>query len=122
MPCAAGAGLTGDDEIEAGNKGEQLAAGARLGTGVGRNTVTAAAAFLRGERGSPFCLVHGRLPTAERDELMRGCRAGELRGLTGVDDPYEPPAAPELLLPTQSQSVAESIDAVYTLLLTRVVP
>lgn len=48
-------------------------------------------------------------------------RAGELRGLTGVDDPYEPPLAAELLLRTQSQSVAESIDAVYTFLRTKAV-
>jgi bifunctional enzyme CysN/CysC len=30
--------------------------------------------------------------------LYQRARAGELRGFTGVDDPYEPPSAPELVL------------------------
>lgn len=46
-------------------------------------------------------------------------RAGVLRGLTGVDDPYEPPLAPDLLVPTQNQPVADSIDAVCDFLLSR---
>ena len=43
-------------------------------------------------------------------------RAGELHGLTGVDDPYEPPTDPALTLPTQTQSPQESADAVYAVL------
>ncbi|GAB3896706.1 adenylyl-sulfate kinase [Kibdelosporangium lantanae] len=43
-------------------------------------------------------------------------RAGTLTGLTGVDDPYEPPADPELRIPTHTQSVTESVDAVYGLI------
>lgn len=39
-------------------------------------------------------------------------RAGEIHGLTGVDDPYEAPLAPEVTLPTDTQSVEESIEAV----------
>ena len=30
--------------------------------------------------------------------LYRKARAGELRGFTGIDDPYEPPLSPELVL------------------------
>jgi len=30
--------------------------------------------------------------------LYKKARAGELKGFTGIDDPYEPPAAPELVL------------------------
>jgi adenylylsulfate kinase len=30
--------------------------------------------------------------------LYRQARAGQLKGLTGIDDPYEPPEAPELVL------------------------
>ena len=40
-------------------------------------------------------------------------RAGNLTGLTGVDDPYEPPCSPDLLVPAHTQSVAESVDAVH---------
>jgi adenylylsulfate kinase len=47
-------------------------------------------------------------------------RTGELRGLTGVDDPYEPPLAPEFVVPTQNQSVTESIDAVHYFILVTV--
>jgi ATP-dependent DNA helicase RecG len=56
--------------------------------------VTEAAAWLRGELKIPVGLVHGRLPTAERDQVMRAFRAGELRVLVattvievGVDVP-----------------------------------
>ncbi len=40
-------------------------------------------------------------------------RAGELRGLTGVDDPYEPPVAPEVVVPTENQSLEQSVEAVW---------
>ncbi|WP_132121609.1 adenylyl-sulfate kinase [Actinocrispum wychmicini] len=35
-------------------------------------------------------------------------RAGEIRGLTGVDDPYEPPEAPDIHVVTVGRTVAES--------------
>ncbi len=35
-------------------------------------------------------------------------RNGEIRGFTGVDDPYEPPAAPELTLPTARRTPEEN--------------
>jgi adenylylsulfate kinase len=34
--------------------------------------------------------------------------AGEISGLTGVDDPYEAPEAPDLRIATQDHTVAES--------------
>lgn len=37
-------------------------------------------------------------------------RAGEIAGLTGVDDPYEPPLRPELVLQTHLETVEESVD------------
>lgn len=40
-------------------------------------------------------------------------RAGTLHGLTGVDDPYEPPAHADLVVPTHRQSVEESLDAIW---------
>lgn len=41
---------------------------------------------------------------------------GEMSGLTGVDDPYEPPAAPDLRIPAHEQSRAESAEALVALL------
>jgi len=43
-------------------------------------------------------------------------RAGEMAGLTGVDDPYEEPLAPDLVLPAHTQTEEESVAAVLTLL------
>jgi adenylylsulfate kinase len=41
---------------------------------------------------------------------------GELRGLTGVDDPYEPPLTPELVLDTATETPQESAARVLELL------
>ncbi|MFE7995458.1 adenylyl-sulfate kinase, partial [Streptomyces shenzhenensis] len=65
--------------------------------------------------------VHVATPVevcSERDVkgLYARQAAGELTGLTGIDDPYEPPADPALVLRTQEQSPQESADAVYALL------
>ncbi len=35
-------------------------------------------------------------------------RAGEIKGFTGVDDPYEAPANPELTLPTADRTAEEN--------------
>jgi adenylylsulfate kinase len=42
--------------------------------------------------------------------------AGEISGLTGVDDPYEAPAAPDLRIAAHEQSVEESAAALHALL------
>lgn len=42
--------------------------------------------------------------------------AGEISGLTGVDDPYEAPADPDLRIAAHEQSVEESAAALHTLL------
>ena len=47
---------------------------------------------------------------------------GELRGLTGVDDPYEPPLAPELVLDTAVEPPEASADRVLALLEGRPAP
>ena len=36
--------------------------------------------------------------------LYKKARAGELRGFTGIDDPYEPPEKPELVLKAGAKS------------------
>jgi adenylylsulfate kinase len=47
---------------------------------------------------------------------------GELRGLTGVDDPYEPPLVPELVLDTAVEPPEASADRVLALLEGRPAP
>ena len=51
---------------------------------------------------------------AERDVkgLYAKQRAGELTGLTGVDDPYEPPLAPEVTIAAHELSLDASVDRV----------
>lgn len=52
---------------------------------------------------------------AERDvKGLYACHcAGNMNGLTGVDDPYEPPTRPELVVETHTQTAAESVQAVW---------
>jgi adenylylsulfate kinase len=38
--------------------------------------------------------------------------AGEIKGFTGVDDPYEPPSNPEVVCHTDTESVEESVEKV----------
>jgi adenylyl-sulfate kinase len=55
--------------------------------------------------------------------LYRRARAGELSGLTGVDDPYEAPEAPELVLDTAELSPPAAASQILEALETRgVVP
>lgn len=48
--------------------------------------------------------------------LYRRARAGEIRNFTGLDDPYEPPLNPALVLNTEQQSVAECVALLLELL------
>lgn len=52
----------------------------------------------------------------DRKGLYAKARAGKLSGMTGVDDPYEPPADAELTLDTTDLSVDEAIDRVLAYL------
>ncbi|KOX27831.1 MULTISPECIES: adenylyl-sulfate kinase, partial [unclassified Streptomyces] len=45
--------------------------------------------------------------------------AGEISGLTGVDDPYEAPGAPDLRIESQNQTVRESAARLHALLVER---
>ncbi|MDF2977925.1 MAG: adenylylsulfate kinase [Actinomycetospora sp.] len=65
--------------------------------------------------GTPFVEVYVSTPVevaGARDVkgLYARQRAGEVEGLTGVDDPYEVPDAPDLDIPGHEQSVDESVD------------
>ena len=57
---------------------------------------------------TPLDVAEGR----DRKGLYRKARAGQLSGLTGVDDPYEPPLGPEIECHTDRESVAESVDKI----------
>ncbi|MCF4140991.1 adenylyl-sulfate kinase [Streptomyces sp. Tue 6430] len=76
----------------------------------------------RHEEGTTAYLeVHVATPVevcSERDVkgLYAKQAAGELSGLTGVDDPYEVPERPDLRIESQNQTVKESAASVYALL------
>ena len=64
--------------------------------------------------GTAYLEVHVSTPVevaAERDVkgLYARQREGEISGLTGVDDPYEVPVAPDLVIPAHRQSVDDSV-------------
>lgn len=71
--------------------------------------------------GLPFIEVFVDTPLQEcerRDPkgLYAKARAGELTGFTGVDDPYEPPLDPALVLSTVECDVEELVQKTVTLL------
>ncbi len=49
--------------------------------------------------------------------LYAKARAGEIKGFTGVDDPYEAPENPEVRLDTSKQSVEQCVDTIIEKLL-----
>ena len=44
--------------------------------------------------------------------IYRRCRAGEIHGVTGIDDPYEPPLTPEVECRTNLETIEESAEKV----------
>jgi adenylylsulfate kinase len=55
--------------------------------------------------------VHVSLAEAERRDpkgLYKKARAGELKGFTGIDDPYEAPEQPEILIETEKRKPEEA--------------
>ncbi|UQI45651.1 adenylyl-sulfate kinase [Streptomyces sp. HU2014] len=70
------------------------------------------------EHGTAYLEVHVATPVevcSVRDVkgLYAKQAAGEISGLTGVDDPYEVPEAPEVRIETQGTSVEESAAVVH---------
>ena len=55
---------------------------------------------------------------AERDVkgLYKKALAGEIPSFTGVSDPYEPPANPEITIDSSRESVEESVEKVWSYL------
>ncbi len=71
--------------------------------------------------GSTYLEVHVATPVevcSVRDVkgLYAKQAAGEISGLTGVDDPYEAPETPDLRIESHTQSVEESAGALHALL------
>lgn len=71
--------------------------------------------------GLPFFEVYISVPLAEAEKrdpkgMYKKARAGEIKGFTGIDDPYEEPTDAELVLRTDQLSVAESVDKLLDLL------
>jgi len=72
-----------------------------------------ARAFVRGLCGR-FIEIHVATPLAECERrdvkgLYARARRGEITHFTGIDDPYEPPTAPELVIDTTNVSVQEAV-------------
>ncbi len=76
---------------------------------------------LHDDAGLPFFEVYVDAPldvAEERDPkgLYTKARAGEIKGFTGIDDPYEAPQNPELHLRTDKLSVEDSVRALLSYL------
>lgn len=59
--------------------------------------------------------VNAPLEICERRDvkgLYRRARAGELRGVTGIDDPYEPPLRPEVECRTDVETIEQSVQKI----------
>jgi adenylylsulfate kinase len=55
--------------------------------------------------------VHVSLEAAEKRDpkgLYKKARAGEIKGFTGIDDPYEAPVKPEILVETEKTSAEDA--------------
>ena len=81
----------------------------------------AEAARLHAERGLRFLEVHVAASMdvcRARDVkgLYASQAAGRISGLTGVDDPYEAPVSPDLVIDTGARSVAKSVELLLSLL------
>ena len=64
-----------------------------------------------------FVEAYVRCPIEECEKrdvkgLFKKARAGEIKGFTGVDDPYEEPLHPEIICETVKESAEESADKV----------
>ncbi|MEE9488763.1 MAG: adenylyl-sulfate kinase [Candidatus Brocadiales bacterium] len=73
--------------------------------------------YARAEVGKDFLEVYVRAPLSvckDRDVkgLYQKALAGEIKGFTGIDDPYEEPLNPELTLHTDKESEEESVQRV----------
>ena len=76
---------------------------------------------LHEEAGVPFIEVYIECPLEEAEKrdpkgLYKKARAGEIKGFTGIDDPYEAPENAELVINTAKMSLEEEVQAILDLL------
>ena len=69
--------------------------------------------------GIPFVEVYAKCSLEEcmrRDPkgLYKRALRGEIEHMTGLDDPYEPPEAPEVVVDTENWAVEEGVEAVLS--------
>jgi adenylylsulfate kinase len=60
--------------------------------------------------------VHVSLEGAEKRDpkgLYKKARAGQIKGFTGIDDPYEAPEKPEILIETEKLAVRQAAETIY---------
>ncbi len=79
---------------------------------------------LHGSAGLGFVEVYASAPVEvceSRDDrgLYKRAREGELKGFTGVDDPYEPPIKPEILINTAKRTTEDVTAQILDELLSR---
>ena len=73
---------------------------------------------VRSFHGDRFVEVHVAAPAEvcqDRDVkgLYAKAKAGEITGMTGYDDPYEPPLEPEVVIDTHTQCLEESVETLW---------
>ncbi|KAG8420366.1 Sulfate adenylyltransferase [Metarhizium acridum] len=76
------------------------------------------------EKSGPFFLVHVATPLeyaekTDRRGIYERARAGEIKGFTGVDDPYEVPSKPDLTVDLETQNVRSIVHEIILLLESR---
>lgn len=76
---------------------------------------------LHEEAGMAFIEVYVEVPLAEAEKrdpkgLYKKARAGLIKNFTGIDDPYEAPEKPELILHTDKMSLQDEVQALLSLL------
>lgn len=62
---------------------------------------------------APLEVVEGR----DTKGLYKKARAGEIKGFTGIDDPYEKPEFPDIHINTANNTLSDSVEEVITYLI-----
>jgi len=76
---------------------------------------------LHQDAGMAFLEIYVEVPLAEAEKrdpkgLYKKARAGLIKNFTGIDDPYEAPEQPELVLHTDKMSLQDEVQALLSLL------
>jgi len=119
-------GFSGADRWENQRRAAELA---RLNLGFGISTIVALVSPMAFERQQARQIVGGEhffeiwcnapldvCEARDEDGLFARARAGEIAGVTGVDAPYDPPPAAELVLDTETDTAAANVDKVIDFL------